>query len=52
MMALARVVGPIAASLTYWKFGSLAAYLGAAAVSVLPIVLILGLPPIPAHEST
>lgn len=52
MMALARVVGPIAASLTYWKFGSVAAYLGAAAVSVLPVLLILGLPPIPAHEST
>lgn len=50
MMALARVIGPIAASLTYWKFGSTAAYLGAAAVSVLPVFLILGLPPVPTND--
>jgi MFS family permease len=50
MMALARAVGPIAASLTYWKFGSTAAYLGAAAVSVLPVFLAAGLPPVPVGE--
>ena len=47
MMALARALGPIAASLTYWKFGSTAAYLAAAAVSVLPVLLVAGLPPVP-----
>jgi MFS family permease len=47
MMALARALGPIAASLTYWRFGSTAAYLGAAALSVLPVLLATGLPPVP-----
>jgi MFS family permease len=50
MMALARALGPIAACLTYWRFGSTAAYLAAAAVSVLPVLLAIGLPPVPAQE--
>ena len=50
MMALARALGPIAASLTYWRFGSTAAYLGAAGVSVLPVLLAAGLPPVPVDE--
>jgi MFS family permease len=45
--ALARAVGPIAASLLYWKLGSATAYLAGAALSLLPLVLTLGLPPIP-----
>jgi hypothetical protein len=51
MMALARALGPIAACLTYWRFGSTAAYVGAAAVSVLPVLLLSGLPPVRAHEA-
>jgi len=50
MMALARAVGPIAACLTYWRFGSTSAYLCAAAVSAVPVLLALGLPPVPAQE--
>jgi len=51
MMALARALGPIAASLTYWRWGSTAAYLAAAVVAVLPVLLALGLPPVPAAEA-
>ncbi|MSR61001.1 MAG: MFS transporter [Planctomycetes bacterium] len=51
MMALARALGPIAASLTYWRWGSTAAYLAAAAVAVLPVLLALGLPPVPTTEA-
>lgn len=46
MMALARTLGPVAASLAYWRFGSTAAYLGAALISALPALLTLRLPPL------
>ena len=49
MMALARTLGPIAASLAYWRFGSTTAYLAAAALSALPALLTLRLPPLPAE---
>ncbi len=51
MMALARTLGPIAASLAYWRFGSTAAYLGAALLSAVPALLTLRLPPVPADGS-
>ncbi len=47
MMALARAVGPIASSLLYWKLGSATSYLAGAALSLLPLALALGLPPVP-----
>ena len=42
--ALGRVLGPIYASLIYWKFGSVNAYLIGAALIILPIVLVKKLP--------
>lgn len=48
MQALARAIGPIASSLLYWKLGSQASYLAGAALSLLPLGLALGLPPVPA----
>jgi predicted MFS family arabinose efflux permease len=50
MMALARALGPIAASMVYWRFGSTAAYLGGASLAVLPLLLASSLPPVPASE--
>ena len=50
MMALARALGPVAAGAIYWKFGSTAAYLVAAAISVLPVYFATGLPPLPSVE--
>ncbi len=47
MGALARAVGPIASSLLYWKLGSQASYVAGAALSLLPLWLALGLPPVP-----
>ena len=43
--ALARVVGPVAASLIYWKYGSAAPYLLGTLFLLLPILLIALLPP-------
>ena len=43
--ALARVIGPIAASLIYWKHGSASPYLFGCLFLVLPILLIALLPP-------
>ncbi|HXH75203.1 MAG TPA: ferrochelatase [Bacteriovoracaceae bacterium] len=42
--ALGRVIGPIYASLVYWKFGSLNAYLIGAALVILPAILVKILP--------
>ena len=42
--ALARVIGPIAASLIYWKFGSSSPYYIGSAFLVLPIIMISILP--------
>jgi ferrochelatase len=43
--ALGRVVGPIYASLVYWKFGSLNAYLVGAGLIILPALITKTLPP-------
>ncbi|MEE8141486.1 MAG: MFS transporter [Planctomycetota bacterium] len=42
--ALARVVGPILASVIYWRFGSRIPYLAGAVLLVLPVVLTFHLP--------
>ncbi len=50
--ALARVIGPIAASLVYWKYGSALPYFAGAAFLILPILLISRLPkPIEEQEA-
>jgi MFS family permease len=43
--ALGRVIGPIYASLVYWKFGSVSAYLIGAGLILLPAILVKKLPP-------
>jgi ferrochelatase len=43
--SLGRVLGPIYASLVYWKFGSVNAYLIGAALIIIPAVLVRLLPP-------
>ncbi len=48
--ALGRVIGPIYASLVYWKFGSMNAYLIGAALVFLPAILVKKLPPPPQIE--
>jgi ferrochelatase len=48
--ALGRVIGPIYASLVYWKFGSLSAYLIGAGLVVLPAILVKFLPEPPKAE--
>ena len=40
--ALARVVGPIAAAVAYWRFGNAAPYACGAAVMILPILIMTG----------
>ncbi len=42
--SLGRVIGPIYASLVYWKFGSLWAYVIGAALVFLPALVVKGLP--------
>lgn len=42
--ALGRVLGPIYASLVYWKFGSMNAYLIGAALVIFPLILVKKLP--------
>ena len=42
--ALGRVIGPIYASLVYWKFGSVNAYLIGAALIVVPAIVVKMLP--------
>jgi MFS family permease len=42
--SLGRVLGPIYASLVYWKFGSVSAYLIGAALILIPAVLVRKLP--------
>jgi ferrochelatase len=48
--ALGRVIGPVYASLVYWKFGSVNAYLIGAALIFIPALLVKKLPPPPAVE--
>ncbi len=50
MGALARAVGPIASCTLYWKIGSGASYQIGALVLAWPLLLALGLPPIPDQE--
>ncbi len=45
--ALGRVVGPIYASLVYWKYGSMNAYIIGAVLIILPALVTKILPPIP-----
>jgi len=42
--ALGRVMGPIYASLVYWKFGSANAYLIGAGLMIVPAILVKLLP--------
>jgi MFS family permease len=42
--AMGRVIGPIYASLVYWKYGSIIAYLTGSVLIVLPIFLVKMLP--------
>ena len=48
--ALGRVIGPIYASLVYWKFGSVNAYLIGAGLILIPVMLVNKLPPPPKSE--
>lgn len=48
--ALGRVLGPIYASLVYWKFGSFNAYMIGAGLLFLPAILVKLLPPPPETE--
>ena len=48
--AMGRVIGPIYASLVYWRFGSVTAYLTGAALVFLPAVIVKMLPAIPKSE--
>lgn len=43
--ALGRVIGPIYASLVYWRYGSVNAYLIGAGLIILPALLVKMLPP-------
>lgn len=45
--ALARVVGPIFASLMYWKWGAASAYISGAIFLILPAIMVATLPPVP-----
>ena len=49
--ALARVIGPVTASLIYWKYGSAFPYLWGSLFLILPITLIALLPPCLSRES-
>ncbi len=49
--ALGRVLGPVYASLVYWKFGSVNAYLIGAGLIILPALLVKRLPPPPHAEA-
>ncbi len=48
--ALGRVIGPVYASLVYWKFGSVNAYLIGACLLILPAILVKRLPAPPTNE--
>jgi MFS family permease len=48
--SLGRVIGPIYASLVYWRFGSLSAYFTGAFLVLLPAMLVKRLPGIPENK--
>jgi uncharacterized membrane protein YgaE (UPF0421/DUF939 family) len=49
--SLGRVLGPIYASLVYWKFGSFNAYIFGSVLVILPALLVKMLPDPPVSES-
>ncbi len=49
--ALGRVIGPIYASLVYWKYGSIIAYLTGTVLVLIPVFLVKKLPPPPKLEA-
>jgi MFS family permease len=42
--SLGRVIGPVYASLVYWRFGSIAAYISGALLVFLPVTILSRLP--------
>ena len=42
--ALGRVIGPISASLAYWRFGGAATYLVGAISVIVPLMIVKALP--------
>jgi MFS family permease len=44
--ALGRVIGPICASLAYWRFGGVTTYLVGAVSVIIPLLLVRALPPV------
>lgn len=42
--SLGRVIGPLAASLAYWRFGGTSAYVVGAVALLLPLLMVRGLP--------
>ena len=48
--SLGRVIGPIYASLVFWRFGSVMAYLSGAVLVFLPALILTQLPLIPKTE--
>lgn len=50
--SLGRVLGPIYASLVYWKFGSMNAYLIGAVLIIIPALLVRMLPEPVSKEET
>jgi MFS family permease len=49
--SLGRVIGPVYASLVYWRFGSITAYLTGAVLVILPAMIVSRLPAIPSSEN-
>lgn len=49
--SLGRVIGPIYASLVYWKFGSVSAYLIGAVLIIVPAIVVKKLPTPPKAEA-
>lgn len=50
MGSLSRAIGPVLGGVLYWKLGSASPYWIGAAALLVPIVMALGLPPIPSGE--
>ena len=50
-MRCGTTVGPIIACAAYWRLGSEYPYYGAAALVLLPLLLALGLPPVPGRAA-
>lgn len=50
MGALARAVGPLMGGLLYWRMGSGAPFYVGAALILIPLMLAIGLPPVPVDE--